>query len=197
MLKDKFAKFELKKPKRINPLDIDALSDEAERLKQLASSKEGTERQRSAPSLAAALQPVPRQATKSLIKQDILHTARLAGRNRGIQNALVKVAETADAPSILADLAGESRREIRMAVADNVHTPCNIKAALANDKDADVRFALAENHSTPLEVLRTLQDDQNPYVAGRAKMTLEHLQMKDLIKGEFTATPIKKLRRQA
>ncbi len=53
-----------------------------------------------------------------------------------------------------------------MAVADNVHTPCYVKAALATDKDADIRFALAENHSTPLEVLQSLQDDSNPYVAG-------------------------------
>lgn len=196
MLKDKFAKFESKTPNRINPVDLDAVSDQLERLKQNANSKEGTEKQRSAPSLAAALQPAPRQATKSSVKQDILHTARLAGRNRGIQNALVKVAETADAPSILADLAGESRSEVRMAVADNVHTPCHVKAALAHDKDADIRFALAENHSTPLEVLESLQDDPNPYVAGRAKSTLERLQMKHLLKGQFAA-PVRKLRKQA
>lgn len=196
MLKDKFAKFESKAPNRINPVDLDAVSDQAERLKQIASSKEGQEKRRTAPSLAAALQPEPRQATKPSVKQDILHTARLAGRNRGIQNALVKVAETADAPSILADLACESRSEVRMAVADNVHTPCDVKAALAQDKNADIRFALAENHSTPLDVLESLQDDPNPYVAGRAKLTLERLQMKHLLKGNFT-TPIKKLRKQA
>jgi hypothetical protein len=142
------------------------------------------------------VQPEPRQATRPLVKQDILHMARLAGRNRGIQNALVKVAESADAPSILADLANEARTEVRMAVADNVHTPCYVKAALALDKDADIRFALAENHSTPLEVLQSLQEDANPYVAGRAKATLERLKMKHLLKGQFLA-PVKQLRKQA
>jgi len=147
--------------------------------------------------LTAALQPEPRQATKAAVKQDILHTARLAGRNRGIQNALVKVAETADAPSILADLANESRTEIRMAVADNVHTPCHVKAALAHDKDLDIRFALAENHSTPLDVLQSLQEDNNPYIANRAKLTLERLKMKHLISGDFVKPQIHQMRRKA
>jgi len=196
MLKDKFAKLESKVPNRINPVDLDSASEQVERLKQFANMKEGCQKARTAPSLSAAIQPEPRQATRPLIKQDILHTARLAGRNRGIQNALVKVAETADAPSILADLAGESRTEVRMAVADNVHTPCYVKAALATDKDADIRFALAENHSTPLEVLQTLQEDSNPYVAGRAKATLERLKMKHLVNGQFLA-PVKQLRKQA
>jgi hypothetical protein len=196
MLKDKFAKLESKAPNRITPVDLDSACEQVERLKQFANMKEGCEKTRTAPSLSAAIQPEPRQATRPLIKQDILHTARLAGRNRGIQNALVKVAETADAPSILADLAGESRTEVRMAVADNVHTPCYVKAALATDKDADIRFALAENHSTPLEVLQSLQDDSNPYVAGRAKSTLERLKMKHLLTGQFLA-PVKQLRKQA
>lgn len=197
MLRDKFAKLESKAPARNHSVDLNAAADEVERLKQINNSKYRSAKQRSAPSLAAALQPSPRQATKSSVKQDILHTARLAGRHRGIQNVLVRVAENADAPTILADLAGESRSEVRMAVADNVHTPCAVKAALANDNDVDIRFALAENHSTPLEVLNILQDDQNPYVAGRAKTTLEHLQMKHLLKGAFAVTPLKKLRKQA
>ncbi len=197
MLKDKFAKLESRMPPRKISADLDAAAGELERLRQFASSMQKAEKQRTAPSLAAALQPAPRQATKSSTKQDILHTARLAGRNRGIRNVLVKVAETADAPTVLAELAGEARREVRMAVADNVHTPCRVKAALANDNDVDIRYALAENHGTPLEILMSLQDDQNPYVAERAKKTLERLQMKHLLKGAFAATPIKKFRRQA
>ncbi len=193
MLKDKFAKWESKAPNRINPVDLDSVIKEVEKLKKLASKDD---KPRTAPSLSAALQPIPRQATRPLIKQDILHTARLAGRNRGIQNALVKVAETADAPSILADLASECRSEVRMAVADNVHTPCYVKAALALDKDADIRFALAENHATPLEVLQSLEEDANPYVAGRAKATLERLKMKHLRQGQFMA-PVTQLRKQA
>ncbi|MBA3856951.1 MAG: hypothetical protein C0507_08605 [Cyanobacteria bacterium PR.3.49] len=196
MLKDKFAKLDSKSPNRITPVDLDSAGAQTERLKQIGSSK-AQEKQRSAPNLTAAIQPEPRQATKPAIKQDILHTARLAGRNRGIQNALVKVAETADAPSILADLANESRSEIRMAVADNVHTPCHVKAALAQDKNIDIRFALAENHSTPLDVLQGLQDDNNPYVANRAKLTLERLKMKHLITGEFAKPDIRQLRKQA
>lgn len=194
MLRDKFAKLESKLPARIPPVDIDSAGEQLDRLKQFANTKE--EKHRSAPSLSAAVQPEPRQATRHFIKQDILHTARMAGRNRGIQNALVKVAESADAPSILADLANEARTEVRMAVADNVHTPCHVKAALALDKNADIRFALAENHSTPLEVLLSLQDDANPYVSGRAKATLERLKMKHLLKGQFLA-PVNQLRKQA
>ncbi|MCC6979591.1 MAG: hypothetical protein IT343_14830 [Candidatus Melainabacteria bacterium] len=196
MLKDKFAKLESKSPNRITPVDLDSADAQTGRLKQIANSK-SEEKQRSAPNLTAALQPEPRQATKAAVKQDILHTARLAGRNRGIQNALVKVAETADAPSILADLANESRTEIRMAVADNVHTPCHVKAALAHDKDLDIRFALAENHSTPLDVLQSLQEDNNPYIANRAKLTLERLKMKHLISGDFVKPQIHQMRRKA
>jgi len=196
MLKDKFAKLDSKAPNRITPVDLDSAQLQAERLKQLSSSK-AAEKQRSAPSLQSALQPEPRQATKSAIKQDILHTARLAGRNRGIQNALVKVAETADAPSILADLANESRTEVRMAVADNVHTPCHVKAALAGDKDLDIRFALAENHATPFDVLQALQEDANPYIANRAKLTLERLKMKHLVAGDFAKSQVRQMRKQA
>lgn len=195
MLKDKFAKLDSKAPNRITPVDLDSANEQVERLKQTGKKDDKV---RTAPSLSAAVQPAPRQATRPDMKQDILHTARLSGRNRGIQNALVKVAETADAPSILADLANESRSEIRMAVADNVHTPCDVKAALAADKDADIRFALAENHATPMDVLQSLQDDPNPYVAGRAKMTLERLKMKHLVKGEFQQnSQVRPLRKQA
>lgn len=198
MLKQKFAKLESKAPYRAEAVDTDAMGDQVERLKQIGVTKDTDSRIRNAPSLSAALQPEPRMATKPAVKQDILHTARLAGRHRGIQNALVKVAETAAAPTILSDLAKESRSEIRMAVADNVYTPCEVKAALAQDKNPDIRFALAENHSTPMEVLVSLQDDENPYVAGRAKKTLERLKMKQPAKGDFeNKSQIYRLRKQA
>lgn len=197
MLKDKFANLESSMPHRKSSLDLEAVEGELKRLRQFASSMEKAEKRRTAPSLAAALQPTPRQATRSSTKQDILHIGRLAGRNRGIQNVLVKVAETAEAPTVLADLAGAARSEVRMAVADNAYTPCGVKAGLAKDNDVDIRFALAENHGTPLEVLQSLQEDQNPYVAERAKKTLERLRMKHLLKGEFAATQMKKFRRQA
>lgn len=191
MLKESLARVQ---PKKAPAADPESVADDFARLKQYAVAKGAQEKVRSASSLSAALMPSPRQATRSDLKTDILHIARLSGRNRGLHNVLVKVAETANAPSVLADLANDARNEIRRAVADNVFTPCEVKLLLAHDNDPEVRFILAENHATPMDVLQALAEDDNPFVAFRAKSTLDRMRMGRLVKAPFATSTVRHLR---
>jgi len=49
-------------------------------------------------------------------------------------------------------------------------------AELAHDEHPDVRYAVAENPRAPRSTLSFLLFDDNPYVADRARQTLERLE---------------------
>jgi uncharacterized protein YqfB (UPF0267 family) len=73
--------------------------------------------------------------------------------------------------AVLLYLTHDPSEEVRISLTYNAHElPLSV---LANDKSVDVRYALAENHYAPQEVLRSLSHDDNPYVATRARRTLE------------------------
>jgi len=90
---------------------------------------------------------------------------------------LTRVAENPQTESItLERLANHEAAEVRSAVAENRNTPATAIESLAADESVSVRFALAENANSPLEVLEALSSDDNPYVAARAKQTLNRIQ---------------------
>lgn len=62
-----------------------------------------------------------------------------------------------------------------MTVAEHAGTPAFVLEMLALDTCADVRFGIAENARTPRHILRMLSHDDNPFVACRARKTLETL----------------------
>ncbi|MBY0358275.1 MAG: hypothetical protein K2W82_09765 [Candidatus Obscuribacterales bacterium] len=89
---------------------------------------------------------------------------------------VIRVAENINTPvEILAILAKHSHFDVRIAVSENSRTPFLILLELIKDMDADVRFSLAENHNLPTTLLDVLAQDENPYVAFRAKKTLERI----------------------
>ncbi len=88
-----------------------------------------------------------------------------------------EVAEHPDTSfAALRELAGHADVEVRTAVADNRYTPFETVMMLAQDESADLRYAIAENHNIHADVLSMLADDDNPFVAHRAKKTLERVQ---------------------
>lgn len=85
-----------------------------------------------------------------------------------------RVAENPRTPDhILIDLATDSACEVRLTVAEHGSTPLSVLEMLALDACADVRFGIAENARTPWHILRILTYDDNPFVACRARKTLE------------------------
>lgn len=98
---------------------------------------------------------------------------------------LVRVAERTRAEEILAILSISPIVEIRIAVADNRNTPEHILSLLAMDEDSDVRYSMAENHNLDFELLQTLAEDHNPYVAMRARQTLDRVQVTQIYHGDF------------
>ncbi len=68
---------------------------------------------------------------------------------------------------------------MRLAAATNPSTPVDITYMLAYDPDPTVRHGIAEDATVPIGVLKILNHDENPYVACRARRTLEQLQWRD------------------
>lgn len=75
----------------------------------------------------------------------------------------------------LRELATHADVEVRIAVADHRNTPLETVMILAQDESVDLRYALAENHNIHAAVLSMLAEDDNPFVAYRAKKTLERV----------------------
>ncbi|MBX9668810.1 MAG: hypothetical protein K2X93_14380 [Candidatus Obscuribacterales bacterium] len=73
----------------------------------------------------------------------------------------------------LTALADSEHVEVRQAVVDNANTPYTILVAMCQDEDVDVRYRIAENPNVSIKILRRLEDDENPYVAIRARTTIE------------------------
>jgi hypothetical protein len=75
----------------------------------------------------------------------------------------------------LIELAQHADVEVRTAVADHGSTPLETLMTLAQDESADLRYAIAENHNVHTDVLIILADDDNPFVAHRARKTLNRI----------------------
>jgi hypothetical protein len=99
---------------------------------------------------------------------------------------LQHVAEDANTPRhLLDDLALSEDYNVRMAVADNPNTPVDLLMVLVRDEHLDVRYALAENHNIDTAVHKLLMEDDNPYVADRARRTLNRLSCAPVINCQF------------
>lgn len=67
-------------------------------------------------------------------------------------------------PSVLGDLAQDTRADVRRSVANNPRLPATILKQLATDPSIDVRRAVAGNPATPSAVLKELASDPEPEV---------------------------------
>lgn len=100
---------------------------------------------------------------------DLLENASLS--------CLVRIAENASMPpTILEQLALHVDPEVRQAIADNSSTPIDTLWSLAGDPSVDVRYSMSENHHLPIAILVALASDDNPYVACRARATLQRME---------------------
>jgi hypothetical protein len=59
---------------------------------------------------------------------------------------------------------------------------------VAKDESVDLKYAIAENHNIDVDVLIMLTKDDNPFVAHRAKKTLERIATASLV-----AFPVRKV----
>ena len=89
---------------------------------------------------------------------------------------LERIAENPATSSVtLARLAFDPSPEVRAAVAENGNSPLETITMLARDEHADVRYRLAESYHLPVATLQELAEDDNPYVAARARITLQRI----------------------
>lgn len=94
------------------------------------------------------------------------------------QDAMVRrrVAENYNTPfEILVILVNDEHPEVRLGIANNPRATLSMLEVLIEDKSVDVRFGLAENPLLPVHLLKKLSKDENPYVASRARTTLNRI----------------------
>jgi len=93
-----------------------------------------------------------------------------------------ELAEHQDTSSYtLGELAAHADIDVRTAVADQKHTLRATMMILAKDVSADLKYAIAENHNIHADVLNMLTEDDNPFVAHRARRTLERVRISALV----------------
>lgn len=96
--------------------------------------------------------------------------------NSSCPDLLERIAENPATGSVtLARLGFDPSPAVRAAVAENSKTPAETVQMLARDENVDVRYRLAESYHVPVAVLQELAEDENPYVAHRARMTLQRI----------------------
>jgi hypothetical protein len=110
-------------------------------------------------------------------QRENVDAAQLMQRLISLSARLVRQeAESTRTPAeILRCLVFHEDPDVRVAVAENPNTPLEALLVLLKDDHVDVRYMLAENHNLESELLEKLVDDENPYVACRARKTLERL----------------------
>jgi hypothetical protein len=87
-----------------------------------------------------------------------------------------RVAENVHTPlGTLIKLALDEDVEVRVALSHNAKLPPPLMWYLCTDPSNDVRYSMAENPHFSAEVLQHLAEDANPYVAFRARRTLDTL----------------------
>lgn len=85
-----------------------------------------------------------------------------------------RVAEHPNTPSdTLQQLSHASHSDVRAAIGDNPSASFELLKELTRDESADVRYRLAENCNLPIELLEMLCNDENPFVADRARRSIE------------------------
>ena len=117
--------------------------------------------------------PAPAKATQSILETAVIGYSIHAAEDRNTPVNMLEKLVLSDDP------------EVRIAVADNQSTPITLLRVLAHDENADVRYAVAENHNIGTAILLILVDDQNPYVADRARRTLDRLAAGAVLPGKF------------
>ncbi len=94
-----------------------------------------------------------------------------------IDRIRLRVAENPKTPiDVLGLLATDKNVDVRIAVGCNPSTPPYVRYRLAFDEDPNVSLGLADDINTPLEILQKLTEHVNPYVAYRAKQTMQIVQ---------------------
>lgn len=89
----------------------------------------------------------------------------------------LRVAENPKTPiDVLQLLSTDRYPDVRVAVGTNPSTPPYVSFKLVFDEDANVRLGLADDVNTPIELLEKLTEDANPYVAYRARETINIVQ---------------------
>lgn len=130
-----------------------------------------------------------RHNSQMLVKDEIVSDRIIATSSKTAPDVLEALSRTASpmileliagnancAPSLLNKLAKHPSAQVRIAAAENHHTSLETLWQLVKDEDADVRFGLAENHRIPEPILNALSEDENPYVACRARKTIERVE---------------------
>lgn len=130
-----------------------------------------------------------RQNIESLVKDEIVSDRIIATSSNTTPDVLEALSRTASpmileliagnancTPSLLKKLAMHPSAQVRAATAENHQTSLETLWQLVKDADADVRFGLAENHRMPETILKALSEDENPYVACRARKTIERVE---------------------
>jgi len=103
-----------------------------------------------------------------------------------VYERLIQIAESdSTSPRMLDLLANCDHVGLKTAIADNPVTTADTLKRLIGEDNLDLRYAIAENHNVPPEVLELLIRDENPFVAQRARKTLDRLQGGQLLQGNF------------
>lgn len=84
-------------------------------------------------------------------------------------------------PDALMELAAHGDVEVRTSVADHQNTSLETVMILAQDESVDLRYAIAENHNVHADVLNVLTGDENPFVAYRARKTLQRIRSSSIV----------------
>jgi hypothetical protein len=121
----------------------------------------------------------------------------LAKRSMRFPTLLERIADNPNTSKrTLRQLACHPAASVRAAVAENVTAPAEALEILVTDDDIDVRYRLAENPNVQMAILESLTEDSNPYVAERARRTINRLTAQAVVTAKFPeALPIQKKRR--
>ena len=98
----------------------------------------------------------------------LAHSRHARVRSRVAENPATSLA-------LLLSLSVDPVADVRIAVAANPKVPRALLVYLVTDENADVRYALAEDLNLAPTLLQKLSSDSNPYVAERAKKTMQNL----------------------
>ncbi len=87
-----------------------------------------------------------------------------------------RIAENPSPPiQILFKLLNDEHSDERLGVSFNPIGQRPFLDELVADNDGDVRYGLAENAALPMNLIQKLANDENPYVAQRARKTVNRL----------------------
>jgi hypothetical protein len=100
-------------------------------------------------------------------------TLRLLAKHSSLKVRSAVAANKRTPYRTLLKLAIDSSPEVRLSVAENPSAREDTLDLLIGDHDVDVRYGLAENMYLSMRLLERLQEDDNPFVASRARLSLQ------------------------